>query len=210
MATLDQVLKKHLFTTDYEAIHAQFQDDPSDLIREEGVNYEYEGKIWNIRILPKSNESQEIISLFIRLYSEEVLWGYQFSEYSDDKIQKLWTLKDETGGGSGTSPLCPKNKELRHKFRDVIQGRRRDNMEVPKITKKLIERLDTDDIFKQCPSLIPPYFEPNPLPEAGLSLEKKYLSGFFVIATVYLMIKKLRSQEPVISPLNSSGTDAIA
>ena len=162
MAALDQVLKKHLFTPDYEAIHVQFHDDPSDLIREEGVNYEYEGKIWNVRILQVCDDTLDVKEIFIRIHSDRQIYGHQFSARPDDRIYDSYIEP----GGSGCSGEKGNSKDIDHNyfFKKVItQGLRNDAADIPRVPRRLLENsLGVRPFFEKCEPLIPPHFDPPP------------------------------------------------
>ena len=158
MATLDQVLKKHLFTPDYEAIHAQFQDDPTDLIREEGVNYEYKGKIWNVRILQVCDENLVVKEIFLRIHSSRQIYLYKFSAKSETYICKT---SAELGGYSNGD--VQKTADLNHLFRKVIAfGQRKDEVAIPQLPKRVIESSFIAPFLQNCPQLTPPHFDPPP------------------------------------------------
>lgn len=75
--TVSEAFNKFLPNNFNEAIQHQFGDNPEELIQ--GVNYWFEGKIWNVRIGLNKNEEDVVTDLFIRAYCKSEAKVYHFS-----------------------------------------------------------------------------------------------------------------------------------
>ena len=83
MATIQQNLRQHLFSNGADALIRAF---PQPAILFNGVNYSYNGKVWNIQIAWDKNVCDDIQGVFIQVHSRDCIYGYHFA--CDNKLSK--------------------------------------------------------------------------------------------------------------------------
>ena len=166
---LKQALQTHLLNVAFEVIDSQFGGDPSKLFEESGVNYEHDGKIWNIRIGFQRGDADKVTDVFIRMHSNDGINGYHFSERPSGQIfyqisRVLFNgfinaVQDMKTGQKG----YPKDYDAENlDFLEILRsGIRKDDIEIPKLPKKTIDLCSL--FFQSCPGLIPPCIDPLPL-----------------------------------------------
>ena len=158
-----QILETHLFANAYQAIQDQFRDDPSDLTNEEGVNYEYNGKIWNIRIGFQRDGSDEITAVFIRVHSDAKIFGDEFRARPNNHIYHNGISIEFIDYQEETDPQGSPKSDRNHNFNFLPllnKGTRKDVVKIPTVSKEIRDRCAR--FFNSCPELIPPYIDPHP------------------------------------------------
>ena len=217
MTTIQDHLKTHLFTCHAERLLG-CNIPLSQLFN--GVTYEHQGKVWNVRLAWDKRDSEDIHGLFIRVHNEEMFYGEYFSK-SLSKLHHIeWKSiafsKNDFENEIGTPK--PQTEELFSSCFDSLPLRltRLENTNAPKITQACQDYVK--DFFKEVPYMIPqvgdplpqrPPQEEPPLPREEASPLLKYsIIALLSVLGIFTVVKV--SQRLLKNPLNSKGTGAVA
>lgn len=200
---IDDALQKHLPTKLAETFKSAVSDRSVFL---QGVNYEYEGKTWNIRLAVDEEKG-----LFIRTNSLQALFGDYYTgqirkspdgkhqvEIYQKKLQYMDRSKSGSGSdGKGTWPIKYKHDFFEDKTYEILtKGTKVSDVKAPKTITTIVDYVK--DFFTSCPDLLPEASPELPnvtvapsTPTEGTSSSKSHLIFKVIIglAAVYLLYK---------------------
>ncbi len=221
MTTIQDHLKTHLFTCHTEKLLGCNTPLPQLF---NGITYEYNGKVWNVRIAWDKRDSEDIHGLFIRVHNEETFYG----EYFSKSLSKLHHIEwksitfSKNSSANDIGEPTPQTEQLFSYCFDSLPQRftRLENTNPPKITQACQDYVK--DFFKEVPYMIPqvrnPFPQPQPprsqqeeppLPREEASPLLKYsIIALLSVLGIFTVVKV--SQRLLKNPLNSKGTGAVA
>lgn len=150
---IDEALKKHL-PKNYADFFNKAVEDRTVFLN--GVNYQHNGKVWNVRLAMDGNKK-----LFIRLHTDNTIYGEYWEKREHGVFSKAVTqgLNPENSESSITTDesLFPFKHLDKLEFSDfqfnIIQKEQQVDTKAPNVTFRIDETVR--QFFASCPQLIP-------------------------------------------------------
>lgn len=183
-----------------------------DQLFSEGVNREYEGKVWSIRFGVEQNEDASIKRIFARCHCDDKVFGYKFHSEGIGRIHISYLIvENSTFHMSGSLSNGISEARAMELTKILNQGRLTET-ETPKVSQQ--HRLRSTPFFDDCPELIPPMRDPSPTQSRESPPNWKVAAALFSVAliatTAGIIILKNKSQKPPTAPLNDMGVKTFA
>lgn len=183
-----------------------------DQLFSEGVNREYEGKVWNVRFGVEQNEDASIKRIFARCHCDDKVFGYRYYKASQVRYDITYLTVTNSSfrisSSTGTGITEARTMEL---TKILNQGRLTET-ETPKVSQQ--DRLRSTPFFDDCPELIPPMRDPSPTQSRESPPNWKVAAALFSVAliatTAGIIILKNKTQKPPTAPLNDMGVKTFA
>ncbi|WP_420421811.1 hypothetical protein [Simkania sp.] len=186
---IDEALKTHL-PKQYAEIFTNAVEDRAVFL--DGVNYEHEGKVWNVRVAMNEDKG-----LFIRFHHEGSVSGEYWESLPKGLSEKSVSQYSKERATTGSSSYLPEAKEGLSPD-STYQVINKDHA-TDKATPKVLFKIDNSviDFFKTCPQLTPEFIDLTPLPTSisreptkkDSNLFNKVLLIFLGVVAAYVMYR---------------------
>lgn len=223
MATIQENLRRHLFSNAAEALIGVF---PQTAQLFNGVNYFYNGKVWNIQLTWDKNVTDDIQGVFIRVYSKDHIYGYHFAS-DNAKVKCRQFSYSKNSCSSRVSGPLPNTTNFSIVFIDHLrEGRLAPEAEKPKLPLSFSnyakQMAEYNIFFKAVPQLLPddepqqqppiPLQPPAPPRNEGPNILRIALPLILLFGGVYMTVKIVQYIRNQLgqSALNNRGTGAVA